>query len=1165
MRPPSRLLPSLILGGLSILASPASSQLANTLPADGVLGANDLVTRPPGGTTSSLLNGPNGVAIDPTTGKLFVTDRTNNRVLRWSSAAALVNGSAAEAVLGQTDFVSGGPNLGTNRFSSPIGISINASGALWVADFGNNRVLRFDDASSKPSGANADGVLGQPGFETNFAGNTANTMNSPVGVFHDPAGRLWVTLFNNHRVLRFDDAANKPNGANADGVLGQPDFVSQVQGLAANRMNSPNSVFLDAGGRLWVSDFNNRRVLRFDDAANKPNGANADGVLGQPDFVTNTPGLSQNRFDNTRFVSCDAFGRLYVVEENNNRVMIFNDAGTLPNGANADYVIGQVDFTSNAAPDPPSATSLATPRAITVESAVGRLWVADWANNRVLRYDVSLGSAPTLTLTSPNGGEDWLVGSQHSITWTAANVAQVRLEVSVDNGGAWQTIAEPVDATLQTYAWTVPNTPTAQALVRVTAVENGAVSDASNAVFTISAPVPTLTLTSPNGGEDWLVGSQHSITWTAANVAQVAIEYSIDDGGAWLPVTSPLSAAAGTYTWTVPNSPTNQGRVRVTAVENGAVSDASDGPFTIGNTPGSITLISPNGLQQWETGRQRRILFSSTGITDVRIEGSTDDGASWFDIMESTPAAGGSFTWSVPATFSTQWRIRLSDAENPAVSDVSADRFAIIPARSLGSFDRVFFSDSPTATFYEYSYGTASPPSTLERVNVEKLPVTPDYALYGNYALKVHWLSAAGGDWEAGNAGQGWTGRDVSFADSLIFNVFTETPTPQGALPSIYLEDVTNSKTPRVPLGNYLIGIPAGAWYRVAVPMQVFRDQPGSADLTEIKTVFLGQNGADGVDRTWLLDDFRTVGGAPVVGDSVLLIAVLGSSTSAGVGASAPESSWVGRYRNHLQSLDAEAVVVNLGVGGYSTYDVMPTGFEPPHGRPSPDVEHNITAALAYNPRAIIVNLPSNDVANGYSVAEQLANYDTLVARAGDIPVWITTSQPRDFSDPGLRLLLQVMTDSILTRYAPRAIDVWNGLANPDGTIPAQYGIGDGIHLNDLGHRFIFDRVVGAGVWELATTDVGDAPFPASLKLLQNAPNPFTRSTTIRFRLQAREDVSLRVYDVSGREVTTLVEGRLEPGEHSAVWRTEGNAAGLYFYCLRSGARLETRKMVLTR
>ncbi len=215
------------------------------------------------------------------------------------------------------------------------------------------------------------------------------------------------------------------------------------------------------------------------------------------------------------------------------------------------------------------------------------------------------------------------------------------------------------------------------------------------------------------------------------------------------------------------------------------------------------------------------------------------------------------------------------------------------------------------------------------------------------------------------------------------------------------------------------------------------------------------------------VDANRMTGVEAHSGDDAPLIVVLGSSTAAGTGASEPDSSWVGRYRNTVTSEYAPAQVVNLAVGGYTTYHLMPDGFEPPAGRPSPSVEHNITRALAYKPWAIIVNLPSNDVTYGYSLDEQLDNYEVItdLAAASGVPIWISTTQPRNLDVAG-RELQQAMADTTRALYGEHTLEFWVGVAAEDGTILTKYDAGDGIHLNDAGHGLLYRRVVDKGIWE---------------------------------------------------------------------------------------------------
>jgi hypothetical protein len=83
--------------------------------------------------------------------------------------------------------------------------------------------------------------------------------------------------------------------------------------------------------------------------------------------------------------------------------------------------------------------------------------------------------------------------------------------------------------------------------------------------------------------------------------------------------------------------------------------------------------------------------------------------------------------------------------------------------------------------------------------------------------------------------------------------------------------------------------------------------------------------------------------------------------------------------------------------------------------------------------------------------------------------------------------------------------------------------------------------------------------------LHQNYPNPFNTSTTIQFTIPSTEFVTLCIYDLSGREIGTLVNKELPRGKYSVKWNTKDLASGVYFYCLRAGEFTETRKLILTK
>ena len=96
------------------------------------------------------------------------------------------------------------------------------------------------------------------------------------------------------------------------------------------------------------------------------------------------------------------------------------------------------------------------------------------------------------------------------------------------------------------------------------------------------------------------------------------------------------------------------------------------------------------------------------------------------------------------------------------------------------------------------------------------------------------------------------------------------------------------------------------------------------------------------------------------------------------------------------------------------------------------------------------------------------------------------------------------------------------------------------------------------------------AEAPKVFDLFQNVPNPFNPSTTIRYILHEPGDVSLRVYDLTGREVTTLADEYRTAGSHEVLWNgtdAGGNrvSSGIYFYTLLVGDKAETMRMTLVR
>jgi lysophospholipase L1-like esterase len=200
-----------------------------------------------------------------------------------------------------------------------------------------------------------------------------------------------------------------------------------------------------------------------------------------------------------------------------------------------------------------------------------------------------------------------------------------------------------------------------------------------------------------------------------------------------------------------------------------------------------------------------------------------------------------------------------------------------------------------------------------------------------------------------------------------------------------------------------------------------------------------------------------------------VVIVVMGSSTAEGAGAWPREdSSWVSRLTKAVRRNTADntdTVVYNLGLGGTTTYVGRENGFVPPQGYVGPDPERNINKALSLNPNIILVNYPSNDVANNMTTSTTMGNYQKYyeMAAAAGARIYFLTTQPRNALSDAQKVQIRDQKDAIISAFPNTSINVWDALVSSDGfNIHPDVSAGDGIHVNNTGHRRIFEAVAAS-------------------------------------------------------------------------------------------------------
>jgi len=184
-----------------------------------------------------------------------------------------------------------------------------------------------------------------------------------------------------------------------------------------------------------------------------------------------------------------------------------------------------------------------------------------------------------------------------------------------------------------------------------------------------------LSILSPDGGEVYIADSDSVITWASMNISDLKIEYTTDNGENWIEITSSTSASAGTYSWSVPDLTSYQCKVRLTDVTDVNVYDKSDDVFAIADY--ELELVVPNGGACYVPGNIVSVSWIDTPVLNIMIEYSTDNGANWTEIIDSTPTSSGSYDWVVPNTISDECKVRISDVLDETVNDESDNTFEI--------------------------------------------------------------------------------------------------------------------------------------------------------------------------------------------------------------------------------------------------------------------------------------------------------------------------------------------------------------------------------------------------------------------------------------------------------------------------------------------------------
>ncbi|MBU1706878.1 hypothetical protein KKB28_03060 [bacterium] len=288
-----------------------------------------------------------------------------------------------------------------------------------------------------------------------------------------------------------------------------------------------------------------------------------------------------------------------------------------------------------------------------------------------------LHPAPSITVLDPDGGETWYIGTTDTIYWDSdALDGNVTITINRDYPtGGWETLYSGT-ANDGEQPWLVTNPTSENCRIRIVGDAYGGARDSSDADFTITDPY--ITITSPNGGENWFWGETHDILWNSGAGGNVDISLNRDyPTGEWESLFTG-TPNDGVESWEVSDPTTSNARIRIISSYNPSIRDSSNGDFSISDP--TLTLIIPNGNEIWTAGSNEAIGWTGEGLlsTDsVRVYLNRQwPGPDW-EYLDTEPYWW-YLNWPVTGPGTTSARIRIISYNQLSVRDECEANFIII-------------------------------------------------------------------------------------------------------------------------------------------------------------------------------------------------------------------------------------------------------------------------------------------------------------------------------------------------------------------------------------------------------------------------------------------------------------------------------------------------------
>ena len=614
----------------------------------------------------------------------------------------------------------------------------------------------------------------------------------------------------------------------------------------------------------------------------------------------------------------------------------------------------------------------------------------------------------------------------------------------------------------------------------------------------------------------------------------------------------------------------------------------------------SITIYHPRGGEELENGSQHDIIWNSEGIEIVIIEYSADNGLNWHVITDFADACEGLYTWTVSGIESDEYLIRVSDATDPDVYDISDGTFSVIDHTPL--IHHFIPEVSNTGNNATILLLTENPPA-INGIPIEIGDEIGVFSPRGECCGSGVWegqnlaITVWGDDSQEDGVRGFVTGElmTIKILDVSELSVYLASAVYERG-DGIFIKDgiyiVSSLETPLI---NYTIPLIEG-WNCISSPL--IPEYPSMETITAGAgdNLVMLKNGSGKV--YWpsyavnQIGDWKLTDGYQVYMNEPAHLVITGYELFIpDIIYNLPEGwsliSYVGQDgmnpSDAFESILDKVVIIKDGTGkvfwpeydisqfesmnrgkGYWLYLNKPAEFSFPVSVAKPSIQaHGIQKYLRHfipvtntgNNATILVRAEIEPAVNGepLSTLDEIGIFTPsgLCAGAG---VW----------NEGKNLAITVWGDNIQTdRKDGMSEDekyrfkIW--IAESEEVYDAAAILKSAGALYTPNGIVILESLTGGDM----IVPVEDFKAPSEFSLSQNFPNPFNPVTVISFSLPYECSVNLTVYNVAGKKIAVIVDNVFSAGAHSVEWDAGEFSSGIYFYRIEAGTFTSTKKLML--